>query len=134
MIKEDLRRLIPASQAAAIVAAVVHVIAIAVRSGGIVLESIYIALITYMISVLITLPFGAVLLTLVGFFRLNLVISLTLFIATSLVAVIITTMYFFEAKLTDIPWQYALISIPSSLAAWYFSVYHVYKIKKESIT
>lgn len=125
--KTYLNRLIPAAHATALVAAVVHVISLGLASGGMGFEAVYIAFLTYIICFIAAILVGAVLLMMVGVFKLSLLPSLLPFLVAAQLAVIGITMYLFEFTFADIPWQYAVISIPPTLTAWYFSVYHVWK-------
>lgn len=125
--KKHLNRLIPAVHATAMMSAVVHVISLGLASGGMGLEAVYIVVLTYIICFVAAIVVGAILLAVVGVFRLNLLSSFLLFLTAVQLAVIIITMYLFEFAFEDIPWQYAVISIPPTITAWYFSVYHVWK-------
>ncbi len=127
-----LNRLLPAANAAALVAAVVHVFLLAVITGSLSIESTVIALMTYVIVVVVAIPFGVILLSVVGFFKIGLVLSLVLFQAAALMAVAMITMYLFEFKPAEIPWRYAYISAPSAITAWVFSVYHSWRKDRSS--
>ena len=138
--KRHLYRLFPAANAAALVAAIVHVVSLALLSAStgsepvitaflkyIIFESVFIAVLTYILSLVVTIPVGAALLAVVGFFRLGLIPSLLLFFVTAQFAVVAMVTYLFEGTLADVPWQYTVIAIPPIITAWYFSVYHVWK-------
>ncbi len=121
-----LKRLIPAANATSLVAALGHIIGIAI-AGGIGLELAYIAVLTYFVAFIVAVSVGAVLLIMVGFFRLNLLSSLLLFLIAVQSVAVGLEVYFFEIGLADISWQYGFISVPVTLTAWYFSVYHIWK-------
>ena len=138
--KHLLFRLIPAANAAALVAAIVHVVSLALLSAStgsepvittffkyLIFESIFIAALTYVLSLVVSIPIGAALLAVVGFFKLDLIPSLLLFLVTAEFAVVVLVTYLFEGTLADVPWQYTMIAIPPILTAWYFSVYYVWE-------
>ena len=131
--KHYLKRLLPAANAMSLVAALGHAIAVAI-AGGIGLELVYIAVLTYFVAIVAAVPAGAVLLAIVGFFRINLVVSLLFFLVAVQSMAVWLEMYFFEIGLADISWQYGFISVPASLTAWYFSVYYVWKNQHDSST
>lgn len=127
--KEYLNRLIPAANATAIVAAVVHVVSLGLTVGGMGFEAVYIAVFTYIICLVAAIVVGGILLCVVERFKLGLLSALLLFLAVAQLAVIVITMYLFEFKFTNIPSQYFVISISPTITAWYFSVYYVRKNK-----
>jgi hypothetical protein len=120
---KHLSRLVPAANAAAILAAVFHVLGVAVASGSIGIELLYVATLTYLITILVALPVGCALLLLVGYLRLGLLASLLVFLVVIQVVAALTITFLFESDLADLPMQYALVSVPATVAAWYFSAW-----------
>lgn len=120
-------RLLPAANAAAFVAALAHVIGIAIASRHVGLELVYLAVVTYIVALVCALPCGAILLAIVNALKLGPISALVLFLVVAQTITIGLAMIFFEAPLKDLPWQYALISIPAPVAAWYYSVRHIWR-------
>ena len=125
--KNHLNRLFPAANAAALVAALGHVIVVTIAARSIGLELIYIATLTYFVAFIVAVPVGALLLIFTGALKINPWLSLGLFFVVVQSLAVLLQMYFFEITLDDISWQYGLISIPVTFTAWYFSVYYVWK-------
>ncbi|ART81364.1 hypothetical protein CBP31_00880 [Oceanisphaera profunda] len=131
--KKLLGRLIPAANATALVAAISHVASLTYVTGYLGVEGMYVAFLTYLITFVVVIPFGAVLLGVVGLFNVGLTLSLGLFLIAAQFAVLaISTLLFgFEPK--SIPLQYAYSSVPAALIAWYFSVYHVWRKDRNDV-
>ena len=123
--KQLLSRLLPAANLAAVVAALFHVLGVGVAAGSIGLESLAIAILTYLIAFVVAVPAGFALLAVVAAFGMGLVSSMLVFLTAAqlLTAALISTL--FESELSDFPVQYALVSVPATIAAWYNSVYRV---------
>lgn len=122
-----LHQLFPAAMATAVFAAVAHagLVAIAARSIG--LELLYIAGLSFVVALVPALAGGAILLLICGVFALRLPASLLLFFVVIQAVAIELEMLFFEGGFNDISWQYGLITVPTSVVAWYRSVYYVHK-------
>ncbi len=127
---KHLSRLVPAANATAIVATVFHVLGVAVASGSIGAELLYIATLTYLITILVALPVGCALLFLVAYLRLGLLVSLLVFLVVVQVLAAILIAFLFEINLAELPVQYALVSVPAAVAAWYFSIRYTWKAQK----
>lgn len=128
--KRYLHRLIPATSATACTAALTHVIGLTIVSGIIGSEFIPLGLLTFAFSFLVALPAGAIVLTLVDMLKLGLKTSFILIFTAVQIAAVLLVTYFFEMQINDFPLQYLFISVPSAIAAWYYSVYHVLKYKQ----
>lgn len=117
-----LSRLLPAASLAAVVAMLCHVVGVAVASRSVGLESLYIAVLTYLLTLVVALPVGLVLLLLVAALRLGLLSSMLLFLVVVQAAAALLVSILFESSLADLPLQYLLVSLPATFTAWYFSV------------
>ena len=121
------KRLIPAAYASAMVAALAHIIFLTVLSGIIGFEFFYIGALTFSIVFVVSLPAGTLLLAMIGHFKPNLISSLLVFMVVAQGVAVALIMVLFESDLSKLPWEYACISVPTTFAAWYFSVYQVWK-------
>lgn len=120
-------RLIPSANAAAIVSSVVHVVSLSYESGLVHPFILGIAALTYVITFIAAIPFGVILLTLVGIFDIGLVLSLALFLIAAPVVVISISTVLFGFDPETIPLEYAFTAIPAVISAWYFSVFYNWK-------
>lgn len=128
MIKTYLKRLLPAANATALTATALHVFGLGLLSG-LSFELIYIAILTYILTMIVGLLFGAVLLLLVSLLKLGPLLSLLLFFLVAQFAIMGLSMMFFESEFGDLIGVYHLISIPPIIVAWYYSVAYVWKKK-----
>lgn len=122
-----MNRLFPAAVGTAAFAAVAHAALVAIAARSIGAELLVVAALSFVVALVVALAGGAVLLLAVQAFRLGLAASLLLFVVAVQAISIGLELVVFEIGLDDVSWQYAFISVPSALLAWYLSIYRAHR-------
>ena len=125
-LRQHLAHLLPATLITACFAAVAHAIAVAVAARSVGLELLLIGGLSFVVTLVLALPGGAVLLAVTALLRLKPWASLLLFVLTIQAIAIGFELYLFESTVADISWMYAVITLPASLLAWRVSAYPAY--------
>ena len=82
---------------------------------------------SFVVTLVLALPGGAVLLAVTALLRLKPRASLLLFVLTIQAIAIGVELYLFESSVADISWVYGVITVPAALLAWRVSAYPAYK-------
>lgn len=124
--RQHLAHLLPATLITASFAAVAHAIAVAVAARSVGSELLLIGALSFVVTLVLALPGGAVLLGVTALLRLKPWASLLLFVLTIQAIAIGVELYLFESTIADISWVYGVITVPASLLAWRMSAYPAY--------
>ena len=125
-LRQHLAHLLPATLITACFAAVAHAIAVAVAARSVGSELLLIGALSFVVTLVLALPGGAILLSITALLRLKPWASLLLFVLTIQAIAIGVELYLFESTIADISWIYAVITLPASLLAWRVSAYPAY--------
>jgi len=116
-------RLLPAALSTAGFAAIAHAVLVLIAAWSIGPELIYIAVLSFVVTLFVAITGGAVLLFIVKALKLKQLSSFFLFLISIQFVAIALEMFFFEIGFADISWQYGFISVPAAIITWYFSVF-----------
>lgn len=95
-------------------------------------ELLLIGALSFVVTLVLALPGGAVLLGVTALLRLKPWASLLLFVMTIQAIAIGVELYLFESTVADISWVYGVITLPASLSARRVSAYPAYQQTKHS--